>query len=119
MTEQVEVRTNGSAAKKLVLVSGLFLAVQVAATDYGTGPEDSSPAMFWFLAGAALLWFVYKKHSNVARAIAVALAGVGAVLYAASALEDSHAAMLSVTYAGQVVPLLLPAVRRHVTDRTS
>ena len=118
VAERVGLLTNGSAAKWLVLLSGLFLVIQVAATDYGTGPEDSSPAARWLLAGAALLWFVYKKHSNVARAVVVTLAGVGAAVYAGNALGDSHAALLFVAYAGQAVPLLLPAVRRHVTDRT-
>ncbi len=102
-------------ARRLVLVSGLFLAVQVSATDYGTDQGDSTePAVFWFLVGATLLWFVYKRRSSTARYVILVLTVIGSVLYATNAFDLGRATVLTVAYAGQAIPLLLPAVRRHV-----
>lgn len=105
--------------KWLVLISGVFLAIQVAVTDYGSGQEDSPVALLWFVVGAVLLGLVYKKHSRFARAIVIVLSNVGALVYASNALTDSHSAVLVVAFAGQAVPLMFSPVHRHVNDRAS
>lgn len=116
VAERAQERTGSSAARNLVLLSGLFLALQVSATDYGREDEGGA-AVFWFAVGAVLLWLVHRKRSGGARALVVALSVLGAVLYVGSAFGDGRAALVCAAYVGQAVTLLLPPVRRHVTER--
>lgn len=102
-------------ARRLVLLSGVFLVVQVAGTDYGQpGP---GPAVLWFVVGAVLLWFVHRRRSRVARGIAVVSASTGAVVYALAAVDSRHAGVLAIACLGQALPLLAGPVRRHVQTR--
>ena len=101
------------ATKRLVLLSGAFLALQVASTDYGSGSEASA-AIGWFVIGAVLLWLVYRKRSRVARWFIVVTSFVGAVVYALAAIGDPRAVLLAVLYLGQALPLLAAPVRHHV-----
>jgi Mn2+/Fe2+ NRAMP family transporter len=106
---------DASAARQRLLASGAFLLLQVALTDYGA--EAGLGAVFWFAIGAVLLRLVYTRHSRLARGIVVVLALMGAVLYGLAALDSGRAAVLSIAYLGQALPLLTDPVRRHVHAR--
>jgi len=99
----------------MVLVSGGFLTVQVAATDYGGGTIDGQAAVFWFLVGIVLLWLVQRRRSRIARAAIVVVSLAGAVIYGLGALDSGRAALLALTYVGQALPLLTVWVQRHVS----
>ena len=106
--------------RSLILVSGVFLLLQVAVTDYGA---DRNAEVFWFVSGAVLLWLVYRKHSRVARGVMIVLALTGAVFYATVAVADGpaaaagrSAALLALSYLGQALPLLTTPVRRYLTQ---
>jgi hypothetical protein len=103
-----------SAVKQLVVLSGVFLVLQVAGTNYGDGSEEPAAALAWLALGAVLLWFVYRQRSRVARAITIVTSLVGAVVYAVAAVGDAHAGLLAVFYVGQALPLLATPIRRHV-----
>jgi hypothetical protein len=98
-----------------VLVSALFLLVQVVATDYGSGNPEGT-AVFWFVVGLVLLWFVYRRRSRFARGLVVVLSLTGAVVYALGALDSLRAAGLALAFLGQALPLLTNPVRRHVQE---
>src|SRR5689334_8766874 len=49
----------------LVLVSAVFLGLQVSMTDYGENGVGA--AVFWFVIGCWLLWLVHARRSRVAR----------------------------------------------------
>ena len=100
--------------KQLVLLSGVFLVLQVASTDYGGGPEEPTAAIVWLALGAVLLWLVYRRRSRVARAIIIVTSFLGAVIYALASIDEAHAGLLAVFYVGQALPLLATPIRRHV-----
>src|SRR5690606_39648722 len=52
-------------ARRLVVLSGVALAAQVAATDYGT--DQAAAAGLWFVLGCLLLGLIYRKRSRTAR----------------------------------------------------
>jgi hypothetical protein len=99
--------------RRLTLLSGFFLVLQVAATDYGTGAAEGV-AVFWLVVGAFLLGLVYRKRSRLSQRTLVVVGLLGAVLYGLGALTDGRSAFLSATYLGQVLPLMAGPVRRHV-----
>jgi hypothetical protein len=101
------------ATKRLLLLSGAFLALQVACTDYGSG-SGSAAAIGWFAIGTVLLWLVYRRRSRVARGFIVVTSFVGAVIYGLAAIGDARAVLLTVLYLGQALPLLAGPVRQHV-----
>ena len=101
--------------RSMLLVSAAFLVIQVVLTDHGTGHDGA--AVFWMVAGALLLWLVYRRRSRVARGLIVVTALVGAVLYGLATLENPHAPALAVAHLGQAVPLLTSPVRQHVQQR--
>lgn len=103
-----------SAVKRLVMLSGAFLVLQVASTDYGAGADESAVSVFWFIIGAVLLWLVYRKRSRVARGFVIVLSMVGAVIYAIVAIGEARGGLLAVLYIGQALPLLSSPVRQHV-----
>jgi hypothetical protein len=105
-----------SGVRRRLLMSGFFLLVQVAATDYGVG-ADTGAAVLWFAVGAGLLLLVYRR-SRVARAVVVIGALFGAIIYALGAFENVRAAVLALAYVGQALPLLTGPIRRHVQTRT-
>ena len=102
--------------RRLLLLSGTFLLIQVARTDYGESAAGGAAAL-WFVVGTALLWLVHRRRSRVARGLVIIGGLMGAVVYAIAATESLHAALLAVAFLGQAVPLLSGPVRRHV--RTS
>ena len=97
---------------RLVGVSGVGLAAQVATTDYGAG--HAGAAVFWFVLGCLLLWLVYRKHSRAARGFVIVTSLVGAVVYGLSALGDARSAFLALAFLAQAGPLMSSRVRRHV-----
>lgn len=101
-------------ARFLTVLSGIFILLQVVATDYGMGTANGQAAAFWFVVGAVLLGLVYRKRSRVARGLVVIVALFGALLYGTAAVDDGRAALLAVAYLGQAVPLLTPSIRRHL-----
>lgn len=107
---------DASRVRHLVLLSGVFLVIQVAGTDYGASAADGA-AVFWFVVGAVLLWFVDRRRSRVARGLVVVSGLMGAVVYALMAFASLHAAVLAVAFLGQALPLLAGPVRRHVLTR--
>lgn len=99
----------------LIVVSGLFLVLQVSATGYGMSVSGAG-GLFWAVVGTILLWFVYRRRSRVARGFIIVLALFGAIVYAIGALDDAWvSAFLAFTFLGQALPLLTPPIRRHVT----
>ena len=102
----------------LLLLSALFLAAQVALTDYGAESERAV-AVLWFVIGGVLLWVTYRLRSRVAWGFLVVTALLGAFVYALGALESARAGLLAVLYVGQAVPLLTGPVRRHVSPTGS
>ena len=107
------------AAKRLVLLSGAFLVLQVASTDFGGGPEEPTAAIGWLALGAVLLWLVYRRRSRVARAFIIVTSFVGAAIYALAAIDDARAVLLAVFYVGQALPLLATPIRRHMQAEPS
>jgi len=103
--------------RRLLLLSGIFLLIQVPRTDYGQSAADDA-AVVWFLVGAGLLWLVYRRRSRVARGLVIIGGLMGAVVYAIAATESLHAALLALAFLGQAVPLLSGPVRRHVRPRS-
>ena len=110
--------TDVAVVRRRLLISALFLLVQVAATDYGDQGRAGS-GIFWFAVGAGLLWLVHRRRSRVARGVVVVGSLVGAVVYAFGAFYGLHAAVLMVAYVGQALPLLTRPVRQHVQARPS
>jgi hypothetical protein len=96
----------------LLLMSGICLLVQTFQTHYGAGHQGEG--VFWFLVGALLLWFVYRRSSRVARGLIVVTSLFGAVAYGIQAPGDAHAALVALACLGQALPLLSGPVRRHV-----
>jgi len=105
--------TDAGRVRRLVLLSGVFLLIQVARTDYGEPAADGA-AVVWFIVGAALLWLVYRRRSRVARGLVVLGGLMGAVVYAIGATESLHAALLALAFFGQALPMMSGPVRRHV-----
>jgi hypothetical protein len=99
-------------ARSLVVLSGLALAAQVAATDYGAG--HAAAAGLWFVLGCLLLWLVYRKHSRAARGFIIVPSLGGAVVYGLGAPGDVRSAFLALAYLAQAAPLMSRQVRRHV-----
>lgn len=98
--------------RTLLGVSGLALAAQVAATDYGAGQEPA--AGFWFAVGCLLLWLVYRRRSRVARGFIIVTSLAGAVVYGLNALGDGRSAFLALAFLAQAAPLMSRHVRQHV-----
>ncbi|WP_323099398.1 hypothetical protein [Intrasporangium sp. YIM S08009] len=96
----------------LIGISGVALAVQVAATDYGVGREAA--AGLWFVFGGLLLWLVYRKRSRAARGFVIVTSLFGAVVYGLGAWGDAHSAFLALAFLAQAAPLMSGQVRRHV-----
>jgi hypothetical protein len=112
--------TAGQAARVrwLILLSGVFLAVQVSEAEY-TAVSGGPPAgVFWFAVGCFLLWLVYGVRSRFARGLVVVTSLFGAVVYGLPVPGDAHAALLAVAFLGQALPLLAGPVRRHVHSGT-
>jgi hypothetical protein len=99
-------------ARRLVMLSGVALAAQVAATDYGVG--RAATAGPWFALGCLLLWLVYRKRSRAARGFVIVTSLVGAVGYGLGALGDVDSAFLALAFLAQAAPLMSRRVRRHV-----
>ncbi len=104
----------GARVRWLLLLSGVFLAIQVSETDFGAVPGAQPTGIFWFAAGCFLLWLVYAARSRLARGLVVVTSLGGTLVYGLGALESAHAAILTVAYLGQALPLLAGPVRRHV-----
>ena len=100
-------------ARWLVLLSAACLALQVSRTDYGEGPGGGGGGL-WLALGLLLLWLVYRRRSRVARGVVVVTSLAGAVVYSLGALQSTDAALLSMAFLGQALPLLTGPVRRHV-----
>jgi hypothetical protein len=98
--------------RRLVGVSGVALAAQVAMTDYGGA--DAVAAGLWFVIGCVLLWMLYRRRSRVARAVVIVTSLVGAVVYGVGAPGEARSALLALAYVAQAVPLMSSQVRRHV-----
>jgi hypothetical protein len=98
--------------RSLLLLSGAFLTIQVFVTDYGVG--NLGPSVLWFVVGCLLLWLVYSKRSRVARGLVIVTSLVGVGIYGFGALENASAAVLTLAYLGQALPLLMSPVRQHV-----
>jgi hypothetical protein len=96
----------------LLLLSGICLLVETSRTDYGAGNRGAG--VFWFLVGAMLLWFVYRRSSRVAGGLIVVTSLFGAVAYGIQAPGDADAALMALACLGQALPLLSGPVRRHV-----
>ncbi|HEX6247039.1 MAG TPA: hypothetical protein VFZ64_04155 [Nocardioidaceae bacterium] len=92
--------TDASRARLLVLVSAVFLALQVVNTDYGTGVDARGTAGLWFVVGVGFLWFVYRRRSRLARSILLVTSLGGAVAYSLVALENADAVLLAVFFLG-------------------
>ena len=114
MDRSREASSHASAAKRLVLLSGAFLVLQVASTNYGRGPGEPAVATGWLVIGAVLLWLVFRKHSRLTRGIIIVTSFAGAIIYALVAVEDARAGLLAMFYLGQALPLLAAPVRQHV-----
>lgn len=99
-------------ARRPVVLSGVALAVQVAATDYGAGP--AAAAGFWFVLGCLLLWLVYQRRSRAARGFIIVTSLAGAVVYGLVAFGDTRSAFLALAFLAQAAPLMTGQVRRHV-----
>lgn len=99
-------------ARRLVVLSGVALAAQVAATDYGT--DQAAAAGLWFVLGCLLLGLIYRKRSRTARVFVIVTSLVGAVLYGLGALGDARSAFLALAFLAQAAPLMTKEVRRHV-----
>ena len=97
------------------VISGVCLAGQVALTDFGGG---NGPRVFWLLVGVLLLWLVVWRRSRSARAFVVVSSLLGGIIYALLLLAypggPVHAAVLSVLFFGQALPLMTRSVRDHV-----
>jgi hypothetical protein len=99
-------------ARRLVVLSGVALAAQVAATDYGAG--RGAAAGLWFALGCLMLGLVYSRHSRTARGFVIVTSLVGAVVYGVGALGDARSAFLAFAFLAQAAPLMSRQVRRHV-----
>jgi peptidoglycan/LPS O-acetylase OafA/YrhL len=97
---------------RLIALSWAFLAIQVSATDYGT--EGPDLALGWLLIGSLLLLLVHRRRSRIARGLVIVPAMTGAIGCAIASFTDGSAGFVAVTFLGQALPLLTPAVRRHV-----
>lgn len=106
--------SNRKAVRGPILLSALALLLQVGITDYGAASESSGAAVFWFAVGMALLGLVYFRRSRTARLVAIAIAMLGVVVYGLAMLADAGQIVLVVAYLAQALPLMTPAVRRHV-----
>ncbi len=97
-------------------LSGIFLAAQVALTDFGEGQDGQK--VFWLVVGVLLLSLVVRRRSRVARAFVVVTSLIGAVIYALVLFTypagPLHAAALSALFFGQAVPMMARPVRDHV-----
>lgn len=93
-------------------MSGVALAAQVAATDYGTGHEAAAGS--WFVVGLLLLWLVHRRRSRAARGFVIVTSLAGAVLYGVNALGNGRSAFLALAFLAQAAPLMSPQVRQHV-----
>ena len=98
--------------RALLLLSGVFLAVQVLLTDHGDG--NSAAAVFWLGLGCLLLWVVFRTGSRAARGVIIVTSLAGTIVYALATPENPHAAVLALAFLGQAVPLLMGPVRQHV-----
>jgi len=96
----------------LLGASGVALAAQVAATDYGAGREAA--AGLWFVVGCLLLWLVYRRRGRAARGCIIVTSLAGAVIYGVNALGDGRSAFLALAYLAQAAPLMSRRVRQHV-----
>jgi MYXO-CTERM domain-containing protein len=98
------------------VLSGVFLAGQVALTDFGGG--DDGQRFFWLLLGVLLLWLIVRRRSRLARALVVITSLLGGIIYALVLLSypggPLHAAVLSALFFGQALPLMTRPVREHV-----
>jgi hypothetical protein len=97
--------------RSLVLLSAACLSLQVVATDYGMAGGQA--AAFWFIVGAGLLWLVYRRRNRVARVLVIVTSLLGALLYSLGAFDSGQAAVLSLAYLGQALPLMSRTVRLH------
>jgi hypothetical protein len=99
-----------------VAVSAVALAVQVNLTDYGT--DQVGARVFWLVVGLWLLWLVLRRASWVARTLVAANGLIGAAIYAVNAVTgDLHGLVLCLVFLAEGLPLMTPAVQRHVAPR--
>ena len=103
---------SGRTQRPLLLVSAVFLALQVVLTDHGD--DRSGAAVLWFTVGCLLLWLVDRRRSRVARGVIVVTALVGAIVTGLAVLETPQAALLASAHLGHALPLLTGPVPRHV-----
>ncbi len=97
---------------RLIALSWAFLAIQVSISDYGT--DSPEPGLGWLVVGSVLLFLVHRHRSRIARGLVIVLTMTGAIGCAIVSFTDASAAFIAVTFLGQALPLLTPAVRRHV-----
>jgi MYXO-CTERM domain-containing protein len=115
--EPIDVDAGLGRVRLMLLVSGVCLIAQIAATDYGTQTEADPTGAFWLLFGLGLLWLVYRRHSRAAWRTVIVLSLIGAIIYAAFSLDSIRHVFLVGTYLGQALPLMAVPVRWHVHAR--
>ena len=62
------------------VITGLFLAGQVALTDVGSG--DGGQRVFWLVVGGLMLWLIVGRRSRLARSFVVVTSLLGGTIHA-------------------------------------